>query len=642
MARSAFVALVTALMTFFAGSRVANAWVEVHVSGAEAVLTLDRQGKALVEQRFTLQIAGGPLPYYDLVGVDADATPEADGYVAPTSSVAANSVADATPVETEVLPPKPSNDPEHKPLTTLRVRFADGGLERGSYSVLVRYKTDLARRGLMTSDGAIGKVRWTGPTFSDGFVNARATFDLAAAPTPPALEDGPDEGADELTNPPTVIATLKRAPERDRIELMRPYVAKGESVVWSITADRRAIGQEKAEVFGVSPVAAEPATLGELFPVNGAGLLVAAGAIFMLYALLVGAKWREVVRASREAQVTPRPWIQAPIVVRAAAAGLCLLGGVWLQFARDAGTLGAAFVGLAALLAAYRTPVASPPRRGPGKWLPITEAEAFRAQPRPRGALFDVTTREGKALLAALLIGVGFAVAAVARVSPYHATLLGLDATALLAVFATGRLAELPADRVAGPAPFLAKVARQLRKRQGHALRLTPKLRLPAGEADADELRLGVAPRRALPGFVGIELGVVYAQGAGGSLGLPEILVRMTAGSECEAAFASLSGPDRLLRGRRPDERVLRLTPRLPTANLVARLLEAVAAKASRPEPPAVAASTKRNAPRKPKPTKATKARPQPGMSPASAAMSAGSGEVAVNAGTELSPLQAT
>ena len=139
-------------------------------------------------------------------------------------------------------------------------------------------------------------------------------------------------------------------------------------------------------------------------------------------------------------------------------------------------------------------------------------------------------------------------------------------------------MAELPPDPAATPVPFLRGVAARLKRlMKGTDARVVGRLRIPDKSPDADELRLGLAPRTALPGFIGIEVGVAYAPGAGGAIALPEVLLRVTAGSPCEQAVERVARSGRAVRGRRIDERVIAFAPRLPTARMTASIAAALA-----------------------------------------------------------------
>ncbi|XYH95202.1 hypothetical protein ACMHYB_46560 [Sorangium sp. So ce1128] len=636
----------------------ARAWVEVHVAGDDVRLAIDRAGAATVEHKVTLKVSGGPLRALDIQGVDPDAQLDQGSYAVPLKAAEASSLASATPVEIELLPPdvRPREDGTLRP-PVLRARFDGKGLSRGVFVLFFRYRTDLMKRGLIQKDGPSSRVAWTGPLWDDGYDAARLTVELPAAPDEPRIDEAPEagEGAEALAAPMT-LSTLRRSLDKDELELLRPYAPKGEPIRWAVRADARA--------FQPAPAAATPGadTLGRLADAAAASpdrsrtlYLVAGVVLFAIYSALVALKAREHERLARAAGVTPRPLVPIPLAPRAALAGLALVAGVALELLLRDGTAGAALVAAATALAAHRTPRqerAGGALRRPGKWLPVAEAEAFREPPRVRGVYLDVSTRAGKALLVALLAALGGGVYAVARVSPYHAHLLALDAAALLAIFCTGRLAELPADPAARPVAFLRDVARRVRcslkapasadlrapkasasaaagaskgpagaaakvpgaaaKVPGAAargaaaateLRIVGRLRIPDGSPDADELRLGLSPRAALPGFVAIEVGVVYAPGAGGAIGLPEVLLRVAPGSPCERAVERLASSGRSSRGRRPGERVLAFTPRLPTARMTAAIAAALVRAVS--TPPTGATPTKpqgAGAPRTPRP----------------------------------------
>ncbi|WP_437808958.1 hypothetical protein [Sorangium sp. So ce1078] len=633
----------------------ARAWVEVHIAGDDVRLAIDRAGAATVEHKVTLKISGGPLRALDIQGVDPDAELDPGSYAVPLKAAEASSLASATPVALELLPPdlRPREDGTRRP-PALRARFDGKGLSRGVFVLFFRYRTDLMKRGLIQQDGPSARISWTGPLWDDGYDSARLTVAIPAAPDEPRVDEGRVDAAGEAPAAdalaaPSTLSTLRRSVDKDELELLRPYAPKAEPIRWAVRADARAFQPEPAAAPPGADALGRLADAAAASPDRSRTLYLAAGAVlFALYSALVALKAREHERLARAAGVAPRPLVPIPLAPRAALAGLALVAGVALELLLRDGTAGAALVAAATALAAHRTP--RPERSGaalrrPGKWLPVAEAEAFREPPRVRGVYLDVSTRAGKALLAALLAALGAGVYAVAGTSPYHAHLLALDATALLAIFCTGRLAELPADPAARPVAFLRDVARRVRRSlkapaaprpaakapasaaakapasaaakapasaaakapasaaakapasaaraaaTASELRIVGRLRIPDGSPDADELRLGLSPRAALPGFVAIEVGVVYAPGAGGAIGLPEVLLRVAPGSPCERAVEQLARSGRSSRGRRPGERVLAFTPRLPTARMTAAIAAALARAVS--TPPAGATPTK-------------------------------------------------
>lgn len=571
---------ILALLLVCFGARPARAWVDVHVEGDDVRLSVDRSGRARVEHRITLKISGGPLRSLDVRGVDRDAVPEPEGYVVPLREANQNSLASAVPVSFEVVPP--GNKPEADgapPVTSLRIRFQNNrGLGRGVYVLLVRYGTDLSDR--ITVDGAMSRIAWRGPVWDDGLDAARVTFELPAAPNEPRAEDtAPPDGA-SLAGRPLVLSTVRRGPSKDTIELLRPYVPKGEVATWSIHADLRAWKATSPE--NARPTEAPPIARGALpAPAHRAVAFVIAAAVFLLYSLLVAWKSIEVARDARARLAVARPLLPIPTALRAVLAGLALVAGLALEFIAERATLGALVLVLSIALAAHRAPrwQRAARLRGKGRWLPMSEAEALRDPPREPGGLLDASTRPGKVILILALGALAAGVYAVNEISPYRANIMAFDAVVILAIFCTGRRAELP-PRPSAPARFLRDVARRVRRAlPREEPRIVGKIRIPDGQPDADELRLALAPRHTQSGFISIEVGVVYAQGAGGSLGLPEVLLRVTAGSRCEEAIAKLARHGRSMRGRKPNERVIAFCPLLPTARMTAglavRLLQA-------------------------------------------------------------------
>jgi len=572
----------------FAWIRPASAWVDVYVEGDEVKVSLDRSGKARVEHRISLKIAGGPLRAFDLPGVDEDATPEPDGYVVPLREAKMHSLASAIPIEAELLPPehRAADAEGASSQNTLRVRFQnDKGIGRGLYVLLVRYTTDMSQR--IAADGSMARLVWRGLVHKDGLDSARVTFELPAAPTEPRADDATarkEEGAPaEAEGVPLFLSTVRRGIATDQIELLRPYAPRGEAVTWAVRADARAFDATSA---GRAEDRASTTSDGDhpiTAPLRRALIALAAMALLMFYSSLVALKSREVAREATAAFAVPRPLVPLSTPLRALFAGLCLVAGVAVQIALGHATLGALLVLVAIALAAHRTPRWQPAARlrGRGQWLPVAEAEAFRAPPRQRGGYLDASTLAGKLVLLLLLVAVAAIIYRVNEASPYHAHLVAFDATALLAVFCTGRRDELPPNPATAPARMLRGVAKRVRRALGRdALRVVGRIHVPDESAEADELRLAIAPKAALPGFGVIEVGMVYEGGIGGALALPEVLLRVSAGSPCEKAIEELTQRGRASRGRKPNERVFTFSPTLPTERMTAalcvRLLRAV------------------------------------------------------------------
>jgi hypothetical protein len=314
--------------------------------------------------------------------------------------------------------------------------------------------------------------------------------------------------------------------------------------------------------------------------------------LFLAYFTLVWMKAREVRRHAAAAAAIVAPVLPMPPVLRALLAASALSAGVALQLVFRSPLWGAVCVVVACLLAAHGAARIDPKsaRRGPGRWLSVGEREVFGKLPRPRGPALDLSTLLGKGICLLLFAGVGVACWWLGRRSLSQALLVGFDAVALLAVFATGRMACLPPDMAVEPARVLRKVAARLKKKKGlRGVRIVPRIRVPHGAMDADELRLLLAPRAPLRGFLGIEIGVTYALSTGARLAMPEVLVRFLEGSPCEQALAAVARSGRVTPGRKPEERVIALSPRLPTVHMTVEIAAALVMRVIDKNPPAIA-----------------------------------------------------
>jgi hypothetical protein len=555
----------------------AGAWIENHALGDDVRITLDRSGKAQIEHRLTLKTNGSEhLKRYLLAGIDPDAELLPNAYAVPERDALSSSLQNAVPLILELLPAK-----EPSAEATLQIDVDDKkGLWRGSYVLIIRYTTDLRERGLVERDGALVKVAWLGPRFADGFDNARVTFVVPRAPTEPRAVAATDE--DDLAT--SFISEVSRGTERDEIQLLRTYARGDEPIRWSIRVDPRALEPLP------TPLAAArlPPSSAEGQPLPDERLLwLGAALLFALSLSLVVGKVVEARRRAADAGAEARPLVPLPLWARAPLAAAMLVAGVGAQLMLDRPVLGASGVAVAAILAMHGGARLGSSIRGPGRWLTVSDDEGLGLPPRPRGACFDTTTLAGKALLTLLLAGLAAAVVFVAKSSWLHGLQLGFDAVFLLAIFGTGRLAALPPDMSLEPARVLRRLVRTLRRRKElRGARIAPRIRVPTGAMDPDELRLRVAPRLPLRGFVAIEVGVSYALGFGARVALPEVLVRVTEGSPCEEALRGVREKGRITPGRRADERVIAFSPRLPTVAMTADIVAALALRLAEPARP--------------------------------------------------------
>jgi hypothetical protein len=108
-------------------------------------------------------------------------------------------------------------------------------------------------------------------------------------------------------------------------------------------------------------------------------------------------------------------------------------------------------------------------------------------------------------------------------------------------------------------------------------LRVFPWARVPAQGADFDEVRLLVQPRVAMPGLLGLEVGIAWATTPVGPAASPEVLARVLEESPAAARLTSEFPLVRTVRGRRPEERVVRMLPRTPTQAGTVALVRALA-----------------------------------------------------------------
>jgi hypothetical protein len=143
--------------------------------------------------------------------------------------------------------------------------------------------------------------------------------------------------------------------------------------------------------------------------------------------------------------------------------------------------------------------------------------------------------------------------------SPYRAVQLLLGGAVLLPVFLSGRARELPIATGSDPSKTLRRLLAGLRR---CGLKAVPLVRLPHGSSTPDELRLLLQPRGALPGLLAVEVGLEHTVGLGGLVVEPFVMLRVRDGSGCAQALA---GRLAFQRGRKAEERVAVLWPKLPT-----------------------------------------------------------------------------
>ncbi len=548
----------------------ARAWVETRVSGHSAVVDAERNGAATVTHELGIRLRGGPLSELPISGVDSDAEP----------------LPDATLICTD--DPKFGTVPltvERQPDGSLKLRVErERGLRTGSYVFRFAYRTRLLDRGLIRRLGSHVELRWIGPRFDDGIDSARVTFrtpEASAAPRLPApgASPGAVNDLDELGG--VFVSNLRRVPGKDELEVIRPHVARGEPAVWRIQVadsafDGLAPGKAPAIVGGSlisRELGASPRErLSWLLGAFGAGL--GFGVLLML-------KWRLFCAAASARGAEAKALVPLTGGVRAALGGVLLglaviAGGRW-----DEPTLvGVLLLGAMACATLYAKPSRQAPR-GPGQWLPLSETDAFGgSSDRLPGRILDASSMAGKLVLTAALLSLVALHFMVRQHSPYRAVELLLGGAVLLPVFLTGRERELPVVPGSDPRRVLSRLLASLRRT---GLRVVPLARLPLGSSSPDELRLLAQPRGTKNGFGAIEIGTDHAVGLGGVVAEPYVLLRVREGSPCAE---SLVGQLAFVRGRKPEERVAVLRPKLPTVAETVALVNELVELVTRDAPP--------------------------------------------------------
>jgi hypothetical protein len=575
-------------VALFLGAAPARAgWVETRTTAHAATVDVERNGAATVSQELGIRLRGGPLAELSVAGVDGDAEPLPDASVICTDDQKFGTV-----------PLSVARQPDGSlKLTVERER----GLRTGSYVFRFSYRTQLLKRELIRRVGSHVELRWVGPRFEDGLDSARVTFripEASAAPTlpSPGASGGAVNELDELGG--VFIGNLRRAPGKDELEIVRPHVARGEPALWRVWVADSAFDSFGSTALPPSQTLLSSRELGDSPRERLAWLGGALGA-GLVFGLLLFGKWRCFSAAAALRHAEARAVVGLPAGLRASLGGVLLAlaviaGGRW-----DEPTLaGALLLAAMACAALYAKPGRAAPR-GPGQWLPFSEADAFaRVSQRLPGAYLDASTWRGAVVLAVLLAGAVALHFWERSHSPYRAVELLLGAALLLPLFLTGRAQELPMVPGGDPRRTLERVLRGLRR---SGLRAVPFARLPVGLDEADELRLLLQPRGALAGLMAVEVGADHTLGLGGLVSDPYVLLRVREGSPCAQVMPAAVA---FQRGRKPEERVAVLRPKLPTVTetlaLVQELCQLLTQPAPAPPKSARISTGKAASPRKP------------------------------------------
>ena len=573
-------ALVATLATVRAG-----AWQEAHEASDDVDIRVAPDGVAAVQHHVRWRVVHGPLRWIDLSSFEVGP----DG-VEPSIEVTAEDGRKLSAHVTAV--PDPRRDAKHdevrepgRDVRAIRIEVDEPkAFMRGTFTFEVRYRVDWVASHALAIDGPAWRLTWSGPVAVDGLDSTRVTFDFPAAPEEPRAILADTGAVDD-----TAVSALRREPTRDVLELVRPHVAKGDPITWTVRVDPRSLA-------GVVDPRLRPPSRAKLPEepnrVLGASLAAVLAALGVALALLVLHKARAFGADCAANGAEARGLLPFSPIARATLAGASLAAGVGLQVL-DPGdsTAGAALVALATMAAVIRPVASVRARRGAGRWLAIRPNDAFSSV-RRGGHWLDLDSPAGRvsaavavALLTTLVLVASFAGR---TLDPRLAWWLSLDATAFVPIFVTGRGSSLPPDGSGAGAAWLAKVFDRLRSRA--ALRVAPWLRSVAqgpssspGQArtpEGDELRLLVLPRAATPGLVGIEVGLAWNPTPVGWAATPRVLVRVVERSPAATRVLQAVPSIRTTFGRHADERVGTMSPRAPgvrgTTALVRDLVEAL------------------------------------------------------------------
>jgi hypothetical protein len=525
----------------------ASASQEAHQTAGDVDIRVDPDGLASLHETMRWHVVRGPVHWIDLNNVEPIAVPDP---VVPVSAEDGRS-----------LMAHLDRRDDH----ALRITVDDPkALMRGDFTFDVRWRVDWVKAGAIARDGAAWRLSWSSPLPSDGLDLVRITLDLPAAREPPAVILADSGAIDD-----SALSSVRREPERDVLQIVRPHLGRGESVAWTVRIDPGALPAVADPRLRPAPPPPPPEP-DRVREVSGGGALAA---LALAFGLLVAAKARAFAAACAARDVRARSVVGLPDRLRALVAGLGLAAGVGLQ-GLGALTAGSALVAFAILAAASRPPEARLRARGPGLWLVLRPDEAF-ASSGETGHWLDAGTRSGRRTASAAAALVILIALLARRFGPQGPWLVVLDATALVPLLVTGRSTDLPPDGARAASPWLAPVFDRLRAVA--SLRVAPWARFVVGGSTIDELRLLVLPRAVMPGVVGIEVGRAWSTTPAGWAAAPEVLVRVLEGSSAAAKLTQILPRARSLPGRRCDERVVRLRPRARTRAGTAALTRGLA-----------------------------------------------------------------
>ncbi len=523
---------------------VALAWVNMTVRGDAVVVELRRDGTAQVSHELMLSVRGGPLERFELNGVDADAQPIGEASL--VRAKVGEPVGPARPMKVE------------RDGDALRFSFPYGpGIRTGRYLVRFSYLTDLKQQTRLRRVQDQAELLWQTPIFEDGVDSLKVTFRVPRGTFPPRLAGtSPTMGAAAslfALDDGVFLAELSRDAQVDQLMLTRPHVARGERVDWRVQVD--------AAVFGMAPVAADGPVETRAAPVKrrpappwGEGLALMLAGGFFAGLVWVKHRWGAV-----------RPLLRLAPSLRGLLVWAAMSGSLAAAVLIERPTLAAVLLVVALLLTVTLAPLEGSKPRGPGRWRALKGSDLKQVQAESvKLPWLEISCLRGLLLFTLLVAALVVVALRNLAASPYHSAMALVYAAAWLPLFCSlGQEDSLEQARA------LYGLRRRLARASIHSRLIG---RVSEGASGVDEVRLSVEIEGALPGFVGLEVGLEHWQGWFRRVASWVVIVRVREGSPSCAALPAeaISG-----RGRHKDERVALFRPPLPIAHLAfERVLE--------------------------------------------------------------------
>ena len=501
------------------------------------VVELRRDGTAQVSHELMLSVRGGPLERFQLSGVDADAEPTGE------ASLVRAGVGDA------VGPPRPLT--VERDGDSVHFKFPYGpGIRTGRYLVRFSYVTDFKQQERLRRIQEQAELLWQTPVFDDGVDSLKVTFRVPRGAFPPRLAGTSPEvgGAAKLfaLDDGVFLAELSRDAQVDQLILTRPHVARGERVDWRVQLDAAVFGMASVEQGSPMEPRATPVRQRRAPPW---GRWFAIGLAGGLFAGLVWVKhrWGAVRSLLRLA-----PWLRGAIV------WATMSGSLAAAVLMERPTLAATLLVVALTCTVTLAPRSASKPRGPGRWRALKASDLKQVQAEAvKLPWLDISCFRGMSVFAVLVTALVVAALRNLAASPYHSAMALIYAAAWLPLFCSlGHEDSLEQ----------ARALDGLRRRLGRAsIRGRLIGRGVEGALGVDEVRLSVEIDSALPGFVGLEVGLESWQGWFRRVASWVVIVRVREGSSARAALPAeaVSG-----RGRCKDERVAVFRTPLPISQL--------------------------------------------------------------------------